>query len=135
MTEETIFERAGGADAFIELVDRFYERVEQDDVLRAVYPDDLEPGKTHLAKFLMQYWGAGQVYSEERGHPRLRMRHATFTVTPDGARRWMTHMLGAIRSMDFDPDVEQALTEYVVRFAPAMVNQPDEDLEGGLPQV
>lgn len=135
MNEESIFERAGGEVAFTELVDRFYARVENDPVLRPIYPDELEPGKTHLARFLMQYWGAGPVYSEERGHPRLRMRHAAFDVTPEGARRWIAHMVAAIHEMSFEPEVEEALTSYVVRFAPAMVNHPDVGPDEGLPQL
>lgn len=121
---ESIFERAGGEAAFLELVDRFYDRVEDDPVLRPIYPDDLEPGKTHLARFFMQYWGAGPVYSRERGHPRLRMRHAEFAVTPEAARRWAAHMLAAIDEMDFPDEVTEALSAYVVRFTPTMVNSP-----------
>lgn len=124
-TEETIFERAGGEDAFVELVDRFYARVEDDELLRPMYPDDLEPGKRHLARFFMQYWGAGPVYSAERGHPRLRMRHADFPITHDAALRWAEHMAAAIRSMRFPSDVEQALLTYVARFTPSMINRVD----------
>lgn len=142
--EQTIFDRAGGEDAFVELVDRFYAKVDADPVLRSIYPEDLEPGKTHLARFFMQYWGAGPVYSAERGHPRLRMRHSPFRITPDAAARWATHMLEAIDEMDFPPDVDEALRTYVMRFTPTMINQPGEpvvlDETGeragdGLPQV
>ncbi len=123
--EVTVHELVGGTEAFVELVDRFYDRVEQDPPLRAVYPEDLEPGKRALALFLAQYWGGPRTYSEERGHPRLRMRHAPFTVTPDGARRWATHMLDAIESMDWHPAAAAAVSQYVVRFAPSMTNTPD----------
>lgn len=122
----TVHELVGGTDAFIELVDRFYARVEDDPPLRAVYPDDLEPGKRHLALFLAQYWGGPRTYERERGHPMLRRRHMPFDVTPDGAARWLTHMLAAIESMDFPAPAEQALVEYVRRFAPSMVNTPDD---------
>jgi hemoglobin len=91
----SITERVG-IDTFFAIVDDFYARVEDDEVLRPVYPDDLEPGKTHLAQFLAQYFGATGLYSSHRGHPRLRMRHAPFTVTPDGAARWASHMSAAI---------------------------------------
>jgi hemoglobin len=124
--EVTVHELVGGTDAFVELVDRFYERVEQDAPLRAVYPEDLEPGKRHLALFLAQYWGGPRTYSEERGHPMLRRRHFPFAVSPDGAARWATHMLAAIRSMDFPEPAEAAMVDYVVRFTPSMVNTPDE---------
>ena len=122
----TVHELVGGTEAFVELVDRFYARVEQDPPLRAVYPEDLEPGKRALALFLAQYWGGPSTYSDERGHPRLRMRHAPFEVTPDGAARWATHMLAAIESMDWHPAATAAVTAYVRRFAPSMVNTPED---------
>lgn len=123
--EVTVHELVGGTDAFIELVDRFYARVASDPPLRAVYPDDLEPGKRNLALFLAQYWGGPTTYSDERGHPMLRRRHMPFDVTPDGAARWATHMIAAIESMDFPEPAEQAMTDYVRRFAPTMVNSTD----------
>ena len=122
----TVYELVGGTEAFVELVDRFYERVEADPPLRAVYPDDLEPGKRHLALFLAQYWGGPQTYNQERGHPMLRRRHMPFEVTTDGAARWATHMSAAIESMDFPEPAEQALLEYVRRFTPSMVNTYDD---------
>ena len=118
----TVYELVGGTDAFIELVDRFYARVESDPPLRAVYPDDLEPGRRNLALFLSQYWGGPTTYSDERGHPRLRRRHMPFEVTPDGAARWAAHMIAAIESMDFPEPAEQAMTDYVRHFTPSMVN-------------
>lgn len=120
----SIYELAGGEEAFLELVDRFYARVEEDEVLRPVYPEDLAPGKRRLGLFLSQYWGGPGTYSDERGHPRLRRRHAPFEVTEEGALRWAQHMAVAIRSMEFDPRVEEALLMYVARFTPSMVNTP-----------
>jgi len=121
----TVHELVGGTDAFVELVDRFYERVENDPPLRALYPDDLEPGKHALALFFSQYWGGPPAYAEERGHPRLRMRHAPFAIDADGAARWATHMLAAIQSMQFAGAAERAMVEYVQRFTPSMVNTFD----------
>lgn len=114
--------RVGGLEAFVALVDDFYDRVEQDDLLRPIYPDDLEPGKTHLAQFLAQYFGAGDVYSSHRGHPRLRMRHAEFRVTPEAAARWAALMSEAIEAQGFDEAAEQALLDYVAHATPQMVN-------------
>lgn len=114
--------RVGGVEAFVRLVDDFYARVEHDELLRPMYPDDLEPGKTHLAQFLAQYFGAGDVYSSHRGHPRLRMRHAEFPVTPEAAARWASLMSEAIEAQDFDPAAEQALLTYVAHATPQMVN-------------
>lgn len=114
--------RVGGVDAFVQLVEDFYARVEQDELLRPLYPDELEPGKTHLAQFLAQYFGAGNVYSSHRGHPRLRMRHVDFRITPEAAARWAALMTDAIEAQGFDADVEQALLAYVAHATPQMVN-------------
>lgn len=120
-----------GPEAFLAIVDDFYARVEHDELLRPMYPDDLEPGKTHLAQFLAQYFGAGMVYSAHRGHPRLRMRHAPFPITIEAAARWATHMTDAIEAQGFDDDVEAELLAYVVHATPQMVNELPHD--GGLP--
>jgi hemoglobin len=132
--EVTVYERAGGMDAFVSLVEAFYDRVEGDDLLRPMYPEDLEPGKRHLAMFLAQYWGGGDVYSRERGHPRLRMRHAPFPVTPEAALRWAELMAAAIVELRFPTDVEDQLLGYVARATPTLINRlPDEvrDLADG----
>lgn len=119
----SLTDRAGGPDAFVRLVDAFYDRVEQDVTLRAMYPADLGPGKEHLALFLAQYFGATDLYSSQRGHPRLRMRHAAFPIDPDAAARWATHMLGAVVDQGFPADVRIALEEYVIRATPTLVNR------------
>lgn len=119
-----------GPDAFLTLVDDFYERVEQDELLRPMYPEDLEPGKTHLAQFLAQYFGAGMVYSSHRGHPRLRMRHADFPITLEAAARWAALMTDAIEAQGFDDDVVAELLAYVAQATPQMVNELPRD---GLP--
>lgn len=124
-----VYDRVGGLDAFVQLVDRFYERVERDEVLRPQYPEDLEPGKRHLALFFAQYWGGGSVYSSERGHPRLRMRHAPFDVTPEAAQRWAQHMSEAIVEMQFASDVEALLLAYVQRATPTLINRIPDDAE------
>lgn len=118
-----VYERVGGMDAFVTLVDAFYERVESDELLRPHYPDDLEPGKRHLAMFLAQYFGGGDIYSSERGHPRLRMRHAEFAITPEVALRWAELMSEAIRELAFPSDVEQVLLAYVAKATPTMINE------------
>jgi len=115
--------RAGGVPAFERLVEAFYVRVEQDPVLRPMYPEDLEPGKRHLALFLAQYFGAGPVYADERGHPRLRMRHAPFPIDPAAAGRWSLHMREAVLEQGFEPDVTAELLAYVDRATPTLVNR------------
>ena len=123
----SVHELAGGTEAFVELVERFYALVEADEVLRPLYPDDLEPGKRALALFWAQYWGGPRQYEAERGHPMLRRRHAPFAITPDGALRWAHHMAQAVRDMRFHAAVEHALLDYVRRFAPQMINSHPED--------
>lgn len=91
-----MYERVGGEKFFTALVDRFYEGVETDPVLRPLYPDDLGESRRHLALFLMQYWGGPRTYDEERGHPRLRMRHAPFRIGLAERDAWLRHMLGAL---------------------------------------
>ena len=117
-----VYERVGGLAAFETLVEAFYARVSHDELLRPHYPEDLEPGKRHLALFLAQYFGGGDVYSSERGHPRLRMRHATFTITPEVAARWEQLMSEAIRELRLSSDVERVLLRYVSQATPMMVN-------------
>jgi len=126
----TITDRAGGPEAFVRLVDAFYAHVEQDELLRPMYPADLTPGKHHLALFLAQYFGATDLYTVARGHPRLRLRHAPFPIDPVAAGRWATHMREAIAELDLPPDVRGALEEYVDRATPTLVNRwpsPTED--------
>jgi hemoglobin len=128
---------AGGLDAFVRLVDAFYDRVQVDPVLRPLYPDDLGPGKQHLALFLAQYFGATDLYSSQRGHPRLRMRHAAFHIDADAAARWATHMLDAVADQGFPTEVRAALEEYIIRATPTLINSlpspAGSDGAGGLP--
>ena len=119
----SITDLAGGPDAFVRLVDAFYDRVRSDTVLRPMYPEDLEPGKRHLALFLAQYFGSTDLYSSERGHPRLRMRHAPFPIDLDAAARWASHMLDALADQGFSPPVMAAIEEYVLRATPTLVNR------------
>ena len=94
---DTLYERAGGDAFFVDLVDRFYEGVAGDPVLRPMYPDDLVAARAHLALFLVQYWGGPATYNEQRGHPRLRMRHAPFVIGTMERDAWLRHMTAAVR--------------------------------------
>src|SRR5262249_38488044 len=80
VTQTTVFEVVGGQPFFDGLIERFSARVESDPELRRVYPDDIDAGMQALALFLAQYWGGPSTYSEQKGHPRLRMRHAPFAI-------------------------------------------------------
>ena len=123
----TPYDAMGGEAFFTTLVHRFYEGVAADPVLKAMYPeDDLEPAERRLRLFLIQYWGGPGTYSEERGHPRLRMRHHPYVIDDDARDRWLTHMRAALDlAMDehhLDPSWEQELWRYLVGAAIAMVN-------------
>jgi hemoglobin len=116
------FDRWGGEQFFVALVDRFYEGVESDPLLRPMYPEDLSDPKRHLALFLSQYWGGPPVYNEERGHPRLRMRHARFAVTPAAATAWLGHMTAAVDAAGLPPDDRRELLDYLSMAAESLVN-------------
>jgi hemoglobin len=122
--EGTLYERAGGQPWFDALVERFYEGVEQDPALRPLYPEDLEPGKRHLALFLAQYWGGPGTYSEERGHPRLRMRHGPFAIGPEARDAWIRHMTAAIEAGGLGPDDEARVLGHALDAAAFLQNQP-----------
>ncbi len=122
MANSTLFDRVGGMDFFVALVDRFYDGVERDVVLRLLYPDDLTESRRHLALFLAQYWGGPSTYQEERGHPRLRMRHAPFVIDDDARERWLTHMTSALAAMTLSEDDRDALAKYLVMAAHQLQN-------------
>ena len=93
----TFYDAVGGDEAFERLVRRFYEGVAEDPVLRPLYPEeDLAGAEERLRLFLIQYWGGPTTYSENRGHPRLRMRHAPFTVDRAAHDAWLKHMRDAL---------------------------------------
>ena len=119
----TLYERVGGQAWFDALVERFYERVADDPVLRPMYPDDLEPGKRHLALFLGQYWGGPGTYSEERGHPRLRARHLPFAIGEGERDAWVRHMADAVDATDVDDETKAELLTYLADAATFMINQ------------
>jgi hemoglobin len=124
---ETFFEQVGGHATFDTLVRRFYEGIEHDEVLRPMYPDDDMDGAVwRLTAFLEQYWGGPTTYSEQRGHPRLRMRHMPFRVNPEARDRWLAHMRVAVDELDLPPMHEEALWDYLQRAAHAMVNTFEE---------
>jgi len=121
-SEGTPFERWGGEPFFVALVEAFYAGVATDPVLRPMYPEDLTESKAHLTLFLMQYWGGPTTYEEERGHPRLRMRHARFVIGTTEAERWMGHMTGAVDSLDMPAAEREELIDYLAMAARTLVN-------------
>jgi hemoglobin len=120
---ESFYEAVGGHEAFVRLVDVFYEGVATDPVLKPMYPEeDLGPARRRLTLFLEQYWGGPTTYSEERGHPRLRMRHMPFVVDPDARDRWLAHMRTAVDALALPPLHEATLWDYLERAAHSLVN-------------
>jgi hemoglobin len=123
----TFFEQIGGEPTFRKIVDEFYVGVAHDPVLRPLYPDaDLGPAAERFRLFLMQYWGGPGTYSEQRGHPRLRMRHAPFRVGVAERDAWLRHMRRAIDSAALAPEAAATLWEYLERAAHFMMNVEDE---------
>ena len=126
MTDEiSLYDAAGGMPFFESLVDRFYAGVASDPVLRAIYPepDDLAGARHRLTLFLAQYWGGPRTYDAERGHPRLRMRHAPFAIGPVERDAWLTHMNAAIAATGAPAGVADRLRAYVEMAAEAMRNR------------
>jgi hemoglobin len=122
--EQTAFARWGGEPFFIALVDRFYAGVATDPVLRPLYPEDLTESKAHLAMFLAQYWGGPRTYSDQRGHPRLRMRHAPFVIGTAESEAWLRHMTDAVRDSGLEPADEVELLDYLSMAAQSLINAP-----------
>ena len=117
------YERVGGSQTFERLVAKFYEGVAHDDVLRPMYPEeDLGPAAERLRMFLEQYWGGPTTYQEQRGHPRLKMRHAPFKINPLARERWLFHMRAAVDSIELPQLLEAELWGYLDRAATAMLN-------------
>ena len=122
--DELLFEDFGGSETFRRLVDKFYEGVANDEVLRPMYPEEnLEPAKERLRMFLEQYWGGPGTYSELRGHPRLRMRHFAFPIDSDAKDHWLKHMRKAVESLELAPMLEEMLWSYLERAAVSMINK------------
>jgi hemoglobin len=118
-----LFEAVGGTETFRRLVKRFYEGVAGDEILKPMYPEeDLGPAEERLRMFLEQYWGGPSAYQEQRGHPRLRMRHMPFKVNPEARDRWLAHMRVAVDDLKLAPVHEEELWSYLERAAYAMLN-------------
>jgi len=123
MLNRSVYELAGGEETFRLLVKRFYLRVAEDALLRAVYPEeDLSGATERLTLFLIQYWGGPRTYSEQRGHPRLRLRHRPFAIGQPERDAWLGHMTAAVESLDLPPAVRKALLDYFETASTAMIN-------------
>jgi hemoglobin len=121
----SFYDAVGGEPTFRRLVAGFYRRVAADPVLRAVYPDeDLSDAEERLRLFLIQYWGGPRTYSDRRGHPALRMRHAPFAIGPAERDAWLRHMTASVEELDLPPQLAAPLLEYLTMAARALANRP-----------
>ena len=122
----SFYEQVGGEAFFSDLVSQFYARVATDPILRPMYPDgDLKAAAERLQLFLEQYWGGPTTYQENRGHPRLRMRHAGFHINAAARDAWLNAMHVVVEELDMDSTLRAQLWGYLEMAANSLVNQPD----------
>jgi hemoglobin len=128
MDQVSFYDAVGGAETFNAIVSRFYAQVPEDEILSRLYPeDDLAGAEERLRMFLEQYWGGPRTYSDRRGHPRLRMRHAPFRITPIERDAWLRCMHTAVASIDshtLDDEHRRELLDYLEMAAHSLVNSP-----------
>jgi hemoglobin len=122
----TFYDAVGGHETFDRLVAGFYARVATDPILRPLYPDeDWDEAPHRLRMFLEQYWGGPRTYSDERGHPRLRMRHAPFTIGVAERDAWLANMRASMDGLGLAPEQDEQLWQYLVMAAHSLVNVAD----------
>lgn len=126
MASESLFQRAGGREGVTRIIAAFYARVEGDAELRAVYPEDLAPGRAKLTLFFEQWLGGEPVYSERYGHPRLRRRHFPFVIDEAAAGRWLRHMRAALDECGVSAEVATVIFDRLTPLAHHMVNAHDD---------
>lgn len=125
--EQTFYDAIGGYPTIAGIVARFYQGVADDEVLRPLYPEqDLGPAQERFTLFLVQYWGGPTTYNEQRGHPRLRMRHAPFAVTPKAKDHWLRHFRAGLDEAHLSSDHDAQFWDYVTHAAQFMVNTFEE---------
>jgi len=122
---DSFYAEIGGTDTFGRLVRHFYAGVAEDPVLRPLYPDaDLGAAEQRLTMFLIQYWGGPRTYSEQRGHPRLRMRHQPFRIGDAERDAWLLRMRAAVDALELSPTQDATLWTYLTMAAQSLVNTP-----------
>lgn len=117
-----MYERVGGEGLFTTLVGRFYDGVAADPLLRPLYPSDMSAAREHLRLFLIQYWGGPRTYQDQRGHPRLRMRHAPFVITLAERDAWLRHMRAALAEVDLSAQDRAEMDDYFTMAATQLIN-------------
>jgi hemoglobin len=127
-SEQTFYDAMGGYPTIAKIVATFYAGVAEDEVLRRIYPeDDLGPAQERFTMFLVQYWGGPTTYSDLRGHPRLRMRHAPFKVTPLAKDHWLARFREGLDAAALSLEHDAQFWDYVTHAAQFMVNSFEED--------
>ena len=120
---QSFYERAGGEKTFNDLVSHFYALVAVNPILRPMYPDDdLHGAAQRLQMFLSQYWGGPTTYSDQRGHPRLRRRHAPFHISKVEHDAWLLCMKAAVDGLELTDDLRDELWQYLEAAAAGMIN-------------
>jgi hemoglobin len=120
----TFYDAVGGEETFRRLVSRFYQGVAADPLLRPLYPEeDLAGAEERLRQFLVQYWGGPSTYSQRRGHPALRMRHARFAIGQAERDAWLRHMTEAVDSLELPEPLHAMLLDYLTMASQALINQ------------
>lgn len=123
---QTVYELIGGEEPLRLLVESFYDKVSRDPILRPMYPPDLEESKRRLFLFLVQFFGGPSRYNEERGHPRLRMRHFPFAIDRQARDNWLEHMWDAIDDTSIDEPARSMMRDYFERSSAFLINRPDD---------
>ncbi|MDO5753779.1 globin [Arthrobacter sp.] len=124
---DTFYSQIGGHETFKKLIHVFYQGIAADPLLRAMYvEEDLGPAEHRMLMFMEQYWGGPRTYLEERGHPRLRMRHVPFPITPEARDRWLAAMRKGVDAVELSPMHEATLWDYLERAAHSLVNAASE---------
>ncbi len=122
---QSVYDLIGGEAPLRAMVDAFYSRVADDPVLRPMYPGDLSEPNRRLFLFLVQFFGGPNRYSEERGHPRLRMRHFPFPIDQDARDRWLKYMLEALDEAEIGEPARSRMVEYFDRASAFLINKSD----------
>lgn len=133
--EASFYDVVGGEETFRRLIHAFYQRVASDPLLSEMYPDDLASSEERLRMFLVQYWGGPRTYSERRGHPRLRMRHAPFRIDTHARDVWLGHMRDAMDEVGLPAEQDRALWDYLVMAANTLINTVEDDGLGLAPPM
>jgi hemoglobin len=124
--ERTLYQQIGGMETFERIAEAFYERVAVDDILRPLYPEQLEDARKHMALFLAQYFGGPSDYNTLRGHPRLRMRHLPFKIGQAERDRWLSHMLAALDQAGVQEPARSVMAQYFETTATFLINRPEQ---------